>query len=112
MWGEAESLYPDWVRGLVTRLLALPVRPALLGEGRGALDGVLRPEHLVEELPLPLPELRVGLGEPVDEDGLGGGQRQRSVGGDGLGQRERLVEGAAGVDDAVHEADPAALLAA
>ena len=116
---KPKFLYPDWVSGLVTdryqpgaQLLALPVRLALLGEGRRPLDGVLGAEDLLEELLLPLPELGVGLCEPVDENGLRRSQGQRRVGGDLLGQGERLLDGAACVSQSVDQTDAMPLLAA
>src|SRR5207253_9540031 len=73
--------------------LALPTGSPFLSEGQGAFPSVVRCEDFLEELLLPWPELRLRRGEAARQHGFGGGERQRRVGGDGLGQRQPILQG-------------------
>src|SRR3954469_24633611 len=86
-------------------LAALPLGGPLLGECGGALAGVLRREHGAGDLPLALPELILGPALALDHHALGGGERERAVGGDRAGQLQRGLERTAVVGEPVHEAE-------
>src|SRR6478672_11324543 len=81
----------------------LPLRRALLGERRRSLAGVLRGEDGAGDLPLALPELVLRPAVTLLHDLLGGGERERAVGGDRPRQLECGIQSAAVVGHPVHE---------
>jgi predicted unusual protein kinase regulating ubiquinone biosynthesis (AarF/ABC1/UbiB family) len=102
--GEFRAEVLRWVPGYLD-LPALPHRGALLGEGPGALPGVLRAEDRRHERGHLVPSL---LGGPVAAavgDLLGGDQRQGTVGRDPFGQFDRFPPGLAVVHDVVDQPD-------
>src|SRR5215217_819451 len=91
-------------------LCARPVRRALFRKGDGAFLGVVGGEDRNDQLELLLPHLVFAPVRRLDEDLLGGRHRQRSVGGDALGQLDRTCECFTGFGHFVDEAPCLALL--
>jgi len=106
--GEFRAEVLRWVPGYLDNpedLPALPHRGALLGEGPGALPGVLGDEDRRQQRGHPVPSL---LGGPVAAavgDLLGGDQRQGPVGRDPFGQFGRGRRGLAVGHDVVDQPD-------
>src|SRR2546423_10397184 len=85
-------------------LAASPDGIALLGEGDRAFTGVLRGHHRPRDLALLLPCLGLRPVARALDDLLRGLQRERAVGGDRTGELERRVYRAAGLGQAVDDA--------